>query len=196
MAKAAARELEQEQGVVFPGGLFVMDEASPPGHHLFDAVLFAEEVAGRGDAMAAEIVHGPAAGAFHIPEMGAMRAAVRLARADPQDATDSAGGDHLLGLDDARREDFGFGVAWSLPEAWAACSINFASAALRPKGFVQTWFRPALAKARETGKWESLGRAMMKRSISIRAMSRSRSAVGSAMFQRAANEAAFSRSRE
>jgi hypothetical protein len=110
MGDAAAFELEDEKSVVLAGGFVVMDHAGAPGHHPGDTVLLTEEVAGGGDAVAAEVVHGAAAGLFDVPKMGRMGAGVGFARADPEDAADGAGIDGLFGFDDAGGKDFGFGV--------------------------------------------------------------------------------------
>ena len=59
-----------------------------PGHHLDDAVLLPEEVARGFDAMTAEVVHGAAAGFLDVPEVGAVRPAVRFPRAHPKHAAD------------------------------------------------------------------------------------------------------------
>ncbi len=79
VSDAAALEFQNEECVVFALGLIVVHQASAPGHHFHDRVLLAEEISSRGDAMTRKIVHGSPAGLLDIPEVGAMRAAVRFA---------------------------------------------------------------------------------------------------------------------
>src|SRR5262245_26264791 len=87
-----------------------MDEAGAPCHHFDDTILLTEAIAGRLDAVASEIVQCAAAGLGDVPEMCAVRAAVRFPRPHPEYPADASVFDRLARLDDAWREDFGLGV--------------------------------------------------------------------------------------
>src|SRR5206468_1742110 len=78
----------REQRIVLAFRPLAMDQRAEPSHHLDDAVVLPEEVTRRLDAMRREIVHGAAAGLLDIPEVLAMRSAVGLTRAHPDDAAD------------------------------------------------------------------------------------------------------------
>src|SRR5436309_6536298 len=88
-----------------------MNQSVSPGHDLDNRILFPVEVSRRFDAVAPEIVHRAATGLFHIPEVRAVRAAVRFARAHPCDAPDASALNDFARLDHSRGEDLGFSIA-------------------------------------------------------------------------------------
>ena len=143
----AARHFHREQRVVLAFRPLAVYQRAEPRHHFHDAVFLAEEVAGGLDAMRREVVHRASAGLFDVPEVLAMRSAVRLARAHPDHAADPAALDRLPRFDDARaRRPRSPHIRASRPDLSAAASICFASARLRASGFVHTWLRFAFGQ--------------------------------------------------
>ena len=88
LAHRAALEADQRDRVVL--GLDRMDERVGPAHHLDGPVLLAHVGADDLDAVAAEVDDRPAARLRRVPEPGAVRAGMRLARARPEDVADLA----------------------------------------------------------------------------------------------------------
>src|SRR5882762_8300963 len=99
MADAAARKFQHQQSVIFTRGFAAMDQARTPGHHLCDFVFLSKKIASRFDAVAAEVIHGSAAGFLNIPEVRTVRPAVRFPRTHPQHAAEATLLDGLPGFD-------------------------------------------------------------------------------------------------
>ena len=76
MGDTAAVKTQHKKCVVLALGLLAVNERIAPGHHFHDAVVFAEKVPRRRDAVAAEVVESAAAGLFDVPEVRAVRPAM------------------------------------------------------------------------------------------------------------------------
>src|SRR5579872_3081995 len=103
--------MQDQQGIVLSFGFVSMNESCAPSHRLHDPVVLTKEVAGCGNTVAAEIAQRATASLFDIPEMRAVRTAMRFAGAHPEDAADTTVLNRLTGFNDAGREHFRFGIA-------------------------------------------------------------------------------------
>src|SRR6185312_13502313 len=108
MADSTAGKFEDKQCIVLSRGLVVMNQARAPCHDFYDWIVFSEELASRRDAVTPQIVHRPAAGLADVPEVGAMRAAVRFSRPHPENFANSALIDNIFCFNNTRRKNFRF----------------------------------------------------------------------------------------
>src|SRR5688500_16179557 len=111
MPYAAALELEHEQGVVFPICKLAVNQVRAPGHHLANPVLLADEVPRGLYAVAAKVVESTPAGEIDVPEVRAVRTAMRFPRAYPEDSPHAAVLDDLSCLHHRRCEYLCFRIS-------------------------------------------------------------------------------------
>src|SRR4029079_1705208 len=160
-----------------------VDERVSRAHHLDRPISLTDEVPDDLDAVAAEVDDRAAAGQPAVPEPGAVRTGMRLARPDPGHVADRPALDRLdrlqrlrrvaqvleVAREDARLFDclehparFRRGPAGgprNRPAFATVSSIRRASAAVRPRGFVQRTALPAAAANPTASSWREIRRA-------------------------------------
>ncbi len=111
MSNAAARKSQEQKRVVLAFGFLVMHQCRSPSHDFNDRIVLAEKVSRSLHTVATQVVQRATPGLGDIPEVRAVRAAVRLPRPNPEDSPNAPLINGFLCLDDRWSKHFGFGIA-------------------------------------------------------------------------------------
>src|SRR2546429_4668710 len=111
MANPAAGEAKNQQSVVLTLRLLVVHQGRSPGHDFYHGIFFPEEITSRFNAMTTEIMHCAAPCFCDVPEVSAVRPAMRLSGANPEDPSYPASLDDFTCLHNGWRKNFSLSVS-------------------------------------------------------------------------------------